>query len=608
MRNKLKTLIPLFVLIIPSCGGGQSSTSTSEEEKKNKVTFENAYRELVSLEENEYSHVSKQNYKETVIGGAIKEVKTTTTQVYEDKSSSSVGTYEQTINDEVTLNDTFKAVKTTTEDVYDFGGVQETYPMYVEIRDYQNDASFKSMYSDSMSKKFILRNEQEAEKAGLSRNQYILEDEYQYYTVDSLAKRVEDFIDSTLASNYYITQLGLDSLVVDVDSNNNHVYSFDAEYSYSADGHIVTEQVSLMYTLNSEKNNIVSFKHSYSSTESDNESSYTSTVVFEANNEFEERPTQKGSDVLKVDTYTLASISKIGLKARDSKFNDIVVDAAGVPASCSYIFPYAEKYSPSKALDISISSVSSSDETVVELNNSGVFEIIGVGKTTLKFSYYKKISGVYYLTTVSVEVTITEAQAERVSFVPKTNMYLNYGLNTSSTYTWEAAVSPSKVAQVVTATSSDPSVLEVTANGDNTITLTPKKEGKATITISSYVTPEVTATKEFYVLDPELDATSFLTSHTFKHYSPYGYTTTMTFNPDGTGTTRQVVNDGSSGPYVAVFKWSLDKTQVNFSSWDGQYFDNNFECATIVKWLDKENEPMGVYAETDAKGQGFIIE
>lgn len=201
-------------------------------------------------------------------------------------------------------------------------------------------------------------------------------------------------------------------------------------------------------------------------------------------------------------------------------------------------------------------------------------------------------------------MTITDAKVEKITFNAKINPYFNSSLVEGNSYSWDMSVSPSKASKAITATSSDESVLKVSVDINNNLVIDALKEGKATITVTSVATPEITVTKEIYVLSSSYDYNTYLLNNSFLYDGPWGYTYTITFSNDGTGERIQYVKD-SGKTYTDTFKWTLEGTVIKFSDWSLED-SNNFETGTICKFIDEEGEPLGFYAETDELGKEFI--
>lgn len=571
--------------------------------------FEDAYNLVSSFATAEANDATNIKVETTSQSGTIVDTTVENFTQYIDDSSSSEGTFTRTINGEQTFSTTFKTIKAKTTDKYNIDGSVYSYDMYTEVKDYENDDTPTPNYKDSASKKFIVNSEDEATEAGLSSDQYVLADNLAIATSANSTGTLATFIADFVYSNVYLTQLGLSTFTVSYDSvEEQFIYSLNGTYSYDGDlGNTVEENIIVDYITNKDKSRLESFNCDYTVTyksTTDETDQYVSKSCINGVITYGEKTSEKSSNVLNPDNYFLSKITEIGLLARNSNYDDVNVDASAIPANCSYIFGYAKSYSPKKSIDIELTPLSSSNTEVVELTSDGRFYILTTGTTTLTFGYYEKIDGVYTYIKKEVDVTITDANVEKISFNAKSNPYYNSSMVEGNTYNWSMSVSPSKASKAITAKSSDESVLKVTVDENNDLVIEAIKEGKATITVTSVATPEISTTKDFYVLSSSADYSSYLQNNSFVYDGPYGYTFTMTFNSDGTGKRVQYIQD-SGKSYEDTFNWKLNGTVITFSNWS--YKDSNeFTTGTICKFLDKDNEPFGFYAEADSLGKAFI--
>jgi len=575
----------------------------------NPLTFLEAYNQVSSFTNAEANDAKNVTIQTVTQSGTIIDKTVENITQYSDNTSSSSGTYTRTIKGEETFSTTYKTIKTKTVDKYNIYGSVYSYDMYTEVNDYDSDETPTANYKDSGVKKFIVDTDEEAEEAGLSSDQYILSDNLAIETSANSTGKLATFIADFIYSNVYLTQLGLTSFAVTYDADQElFYYSLNATYSYDGDlGNTVQEDVVVDYTTNKDKTRLESYNCDYMVTyksKSDATDQYVSKSVINAVIEYGDKASEKASDILNPDNYFLTKVKEIGLLARNSNFDDVSVDANAIPLNCSYIFGYAKTYSPKKALDVNITPISSSNSEVVQLTDDGRFQILSTGTTTLTFGYYEKVDGVYTYVNKGVDVTITDAKVEKITFNSKINPYFSSSLVEGKSYSWDISVSPSKASKAITATSSDESVLKVSVDEKNNLVIDALKEGKATITVTSVATPEITETKEIYVLSSSYDYNSYLLNNSFLYDGPWGFTYTITFSNDGTGERIQYVKD-SGETYTDTFKWTLEGTVIKFSDWS--YEDsNNFETGTIFKFVDEEGERLGFYAETDELGKEFI--
>lgn len=575
----------------------------------NPLTFLEVYNQVSSFTNAEANDAKNVTIQTVTQSGTIIDKTVENITQYSDNTSSSSGTYTRTIKGEETFSTTYKTIKTKTVDKYNIDGSVYSYDMYTEVTDYDSDETPTANYKDSGVKKFIVDTDEEAEEAGLSSDQYILSDNLAIETSANSTGKLATFIADFIYSNVYLTQLGLTSFAVTYDADQElFYYSLNATYSYDGDlGNTVQEDLVVDYTTNKDKTRLESYNCDYMVTyksKSDATDQYVSKSVINAVIEYGDKASEKASDILNPDNYFLTKVKEIGLLARNSNFDDVSVDANAIPLNCSYIFGYAKTYSPKKALDVNITPISSSNSEVVQLTDDGRFQILATGTTTLTFGYYEKVDGVYTYVNKGVDVTITDAKVEKITFNSKINPYFSSSLVEGKSYSWDISVSPSKASKAITATSSDESVLKVSVDEKNNLVIDALKEGKATITVTSVATPEITETKEIYVLSSSYDYNSYLLNNSFLYDGPWGFTYTITFSNDGTGERIQYVKD-SGETYTDTFKWTLEGTVIKFSDWS--YEDsNNFETGTIFKFVDEEGERLGFYAETDELGKEFI--
>ncbi len=574
------------------------------------ISFEDAYNQVASFanaEANEGKNVTIEIVSQS---GTIVDKTVENFIHYSDSTSSSNGTYIRTIEGEQTFSTTYKTIKTKTVDKYNIDGTIHSYDMLTEIKDFDNDETPTQGYKDSGSKKFIVNSDEEAKEGGLSSDEYILSDNLATETSADATDKLSTYIADYVYANSYLSQLGASTFDVIYDSTEElFCYSLDRTYSYDGDlGNTVEESIVVEYVTNKDKSRLESFRCDYTVThksKTDEDDKYVSKNSIVGSIEYGEKTSEKSSDVLNPDDYFLSKVKEIGLRARNSNFDDVSVEADSIPLNCSYIFGYAKTYTPKKALDVDITPLSSSNSEVVEFTEDGTFKIVATGIATLTFGYYEKVDGVYTYTKKDVEVTITDAKVEQIKFNAKTNLYYNYSLVEGKSYNWNISVSPSKASKAITAKSSDEEVLKVTVDENNNLVIEALKEGKATITVTSVATPEISTTKDFYVLSSTTDYNSYLLNNSFVYDGPWGYTFTITFANDGTGKRVQYVKESGESA-IDTFKWTLDGTVIKFSNWSYKDDGNDFETGTLCKYLDQEGEPFGFYAETSELGKEFI--
>lgn len=589
---------------------GEVTLSTSYKVKITDITigFTDLLNQFTVFQANELSRSNSANRTEVQISGETTDTTNEVITNYADYSSSGVGSYERKTKGEIVVADTYKTIKTKMVDKYNVDDQISSFDMFVSIKDFDKDASTNYYYSDKVSKQFILNSKSEAEEAGLSSTMYILKSDFASNASANLTNTFFQYFVNYAANNIYLETLEYNRITVNPQDNDTIKFDFDASYSYDADGgNKITVDVVFSYTTNKDKSQLLDYSYSYIEKEvnsKDPSDNYQSGVSGNGTISYGTKTSEK-VDILNVEDYFVRTITEVKLKGRNSNFDDVDVDPSNISLSYSYLFGYASVYFPKKAVDTELTVVKSSNTSVVTIE-SGKFKVAGVGTAKLTFSYYQKIDGIYELAYKDINVTITEMKVESVAFgIYDTNSYQYMGLSTTKTYDWPIYINPAKADPTITATSSNESVLKVEIVKEKEIRLIPVGKGKAIVTITSVNNPLASATKEFNVIDPALDLMNYLTTHSFKHSSPYGYSFELNFKADGTGTRHMIVTE-TGVTRDDTFNFTLTGNVVKFSNFSSDKLDDNsYVRGTIVNWLDRVGEPLGIYAETTAKGQPF---
>ena len=575
----------------------KGDSSSSEEKKDDTVSFLTAYSQIAGTQKEELANAKSVTYRYEESTSALSNVTEQTYTNYQDGTVASTGTYTRSENGVTKAEDTFKKIATTEVDTYSIDNVQTSYNMFVEVTDFENDLGSRSEFQDKASKRFIINSEDDI--GNLSEGEYILASDYEANAAANLTAKLANFLAGNVIGNIYVEQLGITGIKPVTQENGDILYSSSITYSYDEEGTQMTVSYEIKYTLNSTKDKLLSFDvASTMNYDRGGDDTYFSTVKQSGSIEYGEKESEKPSDILDPNNYFLSTVSSVKLMAKNANWNIVDVSKDSISTSNSTIYGFADRYSPAKAMDTQLAPVSSSNEAVIALED-GNFVVKGEGTTTLAFTYYRKIQGIYYPSTVRVEgVTVTKAAVEKISFAPSGDLYLSGSLEIGKTYDWRYSVQPSAAPKTATVTSSDPGTIEVEMKEEGTITLKAKKEGKATITITSSATEGVSVSKEFYVLG-DIDYTSFLTDHTFFYdYTAFNIKATMIFNEDGTGS-REIIQYESDKTTVSArttdtFSWTLSGIIVTFSNFTSSVW--NFDTGRIVKYLDKEGQPLGISA------------
>lgn len=589
------------------------SSSSQSSEDDGIVTFSAAYDEIAALQKAELNNASSTSYRYENSTSRLSHVTEQTYTNYIDGSTSSVGTYKYINNEknEVEAEDTFNTVATTEIDTYEIDGIQTSYNMFVQVTDYAKNKGKTYEFQDSASKLFIINSESEA--GNLEDGDYILASDFAANASCNLTAKTANFLANNLMSSYYVTAKGF---TVTPQSDGSLLYSVTNSYSYTEDGVITENTVSMKYTMDSNKEKLLTCELSNRvdyTTENNPEDTTYSLIKYSGSLTYGDKTAfEVGGNVIDPEKYFLTTVVTAKLKAMDANWNIIDVDTSAISETCSKLYGFADSFSPTKAMDTQLIPVSSSNEEAVKYDESeGVFKIVAAGTTNLTFSYYKKTNGVYKESKVLIkDVTIVVASAESITWGATYYTNQQYSLEVGESYTWNYSVKPSKAPQNITATSSDPDVLEVEVELGK-ITITAKKEGEATVTLTSIDVPSVSSTKSFYVFD-DSDHASILTDNSFfcsyigsvrvsdTYYSVANFEITVTFAKDGTGKADMVVYENSTkanilGTDSCDFTWTLSKTKLTFKNFAlGSW---SVSEGMLVKMVDEEGKPFGISVE-----------
>ncbi|HBE99335.1 MAG TPA: hypothetical protein DDW18_04865 [Firmicutes bacterium] len=124
--------------------------------------------------------------------------------------------------------------------------------------------------------------------------------------------------------------------------------------------------------------------------------------------------------------------------------------------------------------------------------------------------------------------------------------------------------------------------------------------------MTSVGTPEISVVKRFYTLSDTMDYKSFLTGNKFYYKNAFNTVQTLTFQEDGTCLRHMEQTDnGNTSTSDDTCKWSLEGAVLTFSDFDCEF--KVFESGRIVKFLEKEGEPLGLsISANDGSENAFV--
>ena len=584
-----------------------SSSVSSSSIDDGSLSFEEAYNEIAKAQKTELSSAQSVIYHHESSSATIKNKIDQTYTNYEDGSTTSIGTYTYSVEGKEDRTDTFKTIATSTIDKYENGEDIDNYRMFVEVTDFDKDLGISYDYQDSATKKFIINSEEDI--GNLSDGEYILAKDFEANAAANLTSKLANFLAGDIMGSDYAIQTGLNKVKPTQKETGEWEYLIQFQYSSKDDGITTTYLTKAQYTLSQDKSKLLSFD-TLNKTTYEREGEDSAYSLYEESGEiiYGDKVKEMGKDVLNVDDYFLADVLSVRLEAT-SGFKTITVgDDLTVPTNCSTIYGYADNRKPLKSMNTALAPSKSSNEEAVTIED-GNFVIKGTGVTNLTFSYYRKkpSTGAYYLSSFTVNnVKIISAKAESVSFNAKGDINLHYGLEVGKAYSWGYSVSPKEAPQAISASVNDPEMADVIVNADSTITIKPKKEGEFSITLASVGTPEISVTKGFYALSNTTDYKAFLTGHKFFYKNSFGTTQTLTFLENGTCLRHiEQIENGKTSSSDDTYKWSLEGTVITFSEPDGDF--KVFESGRIVKFLNKEGQPLGISISADDLSENAFI-
>ncbi|MCR4561920.1 MAG: hypothetical protein K5694_01765 [Bacilli bacterium] len=644
MKKSLSLLIISSMMILASCGGStpaassslisseESASSKSEQTSSSEVSSSETTSEESSSEESSIEESSEVSSEESsldpnavpvaeilanleawsdvegkssniqtvedmdMLNEYIK-LRTEERHILSDKTSYANGTYSVTNGDESDpLTDTFQSRVAVQTDKIKNGGVTYSYPMLYDVTDYQNESL--PGCEDEATKCFVVESELEAAHMGLSEGEYVLKDEVDTYASLQIAATTHDWIAVNFVANPYASQLG--DIYFHKDGN---TYRGELRYQVtdSDDGWNVTTMTAIIATLTvDDTNRLVGTKTSYITYEYDNDDEenvsyhaveYTGAIAY---GEREET-----AETIDVNDYFLNSITSIAIMDRYKK--EYPFDQ--IPLNATYIDGVAKTYLPEKALNVTLTAESSSDTSVITLDN-GSLKVVNPGTTTLTFSYYgKNEEGVFTERTIEQEVTVIRPAVESIrleGLAYASPAIHNETVYIGTNYAVDVYITPSKASRQFSVSSSNEEAIQVSVNDNNQLVITPVAVGSSTITVASVSTPDKSVSVELTSKEPltQDDYENILLNNTFFHDSIYGYTLTMNFSDDGTGSCVMFVKDEEKS-YTDTFEYTMNMGQITFSNWsDDAYPEFANAALTETSLVAESDKTMGTYTFT----------
>ncbi len=572
MKKKITLLVSLLSImsLMSGCASTSSSLSSSpisndsssSEEIGNTITFVEAGNLVASLEKAEYSLSNGANVVSTTTTTGYLVSKEETLKVYSDSSSSSTGKVTRhSPMGRLLGEDTFVSRKKRQIDRFKATdtGKESSFNMYYSIYDYENGNV--SSYKDSAGSVYIVNTASDAYAGGLSDGQFITESQYSEYTSLQVCLQVETALDD-LYNDDYVLAKGITSIYYENLNSGNTRYYFTVDYSYDGDlNDIYSVKKELSFEVSNDKTKLLSATYNVSTTDtskSDPDDVYESGTGYNATLNYGTREEVNEESLLDVSLYFLESVSEVNVLTNNSRGDRVVSDPTCVDYDGKYIFLEAkkDKYTPSKAVSISLTNKSSSNEDVVKLESSGHFAIVAPGTTTLTATYSGRDEyGVYEEKEISIEVTIIQKEVTEFSIntescnihktaVNETTGEISQGefferfgchdktLFINNNYTFTIKANSSKATDYTVSSSDETKAKVEVESGSVTVYALAKGEVNITVAIKG---TDIKTIYHFNILDND-DTLNLIKGKTYtfdKWKTTFYYTGLITFNNDG---------------------------------------------------------------------------
>ena len=563
-----------------------STTPTSSSSfigKDGAVSFDDIPTLLTKLFANEVAYANHGHIKtENQVNGVLTTVEEDV-DVYKDGTSGATGTIKR-VDANITTNDTYKRRNTIIKEKYEVDGSVYEYPMFVSVSDYEK-GNMGNSYQDKATKLFIV-SEEDATSGELSSDTYITPTETEQNLSPLVTWNYYYKLAGYLLNDPYATQTNVKEFSYSAMSNGNIVYNCIVGYQVEGDyNDVAFYSQNYQFITDAKQTRFISgsISYFYSDVNKDDiddyyesQENYTVSLDYEATTDVPE-------DVLDVNEYFLSDITDIEVFYKTGKGEALDPDNIVLDYNNNYLFARAKTYAPAKALDLSINNVSSSNENVVALE-SNYFVMKGAGTTTLQFNYYgKDTDGVYRLKTIEKTITVVLPEPVGIRLIGSMNpTVVNNTLMVGKTYTFNVMVTPYTATQNVKILSnSNTEVLDASIE-NNTVTLVAKAEGAITLILAVEGYESVTTSFTFNVVETITDYTTLIVGKNYYVDGVYGYTFTMTFNNDGTGT--RITNFVETGTTKEdTFSYTIDSEgHIIFDSWSDDVNTNHiFEYGDV---------------------------
>ena len=371
MNLKRAIILPVMSLVSISLFSCNNKTNNNEDNKETLVALDEVINKLSSAYELEVNSSNKVKYKEVIDKTSSKEVIDEETTIYNDEMTISNGTRSLTYKKEnKTISDNY--LKFATVGTYrNSESSTDTFRAFFLITDYEKNGSEASTWIDSSYQLPVYKNGKDSED-GLS---YLLEKSVPGQLSKQASLYTSNFIDSNLVNNIDLNASGANIKAKKIIKDNNFLtYSLtDYSYSYTEEG--INTKISYSFEVNFD--NLGRFISSnYSSytgeTRGDNDK-YEVNVNYSYEVSYEDRTSSTTLNETRPDpmNYYLTEVKEVSAYYFDNG-QKIYCEFDALPIE-NYIKFEAKTYSPSKAIDLTMSVKSIDNSTSYELSGDALY-------------------------------------------------------------------------------------------------------------------------------------------------------------------------------------------------------------------------------------------
>ncbi len=580
-KRVLFSLLSLFLLAACTQNDGNSSSNSSSQNPSpvpemslegfsNLLTMDLFEQEVENSNQVVFSEVYNQ-------GDARILTSNETLTIYNDETSFATGTEKMTY-----LSSTGEELPSSTQDSYSRIIAAKTYDsqkIFYYVTDWEN-GTLRTPWSDSAKRLPVVASGDESND-GVS---YLLESSLPAQLTKQVSLLTNQFISTYLLNNPDV-QMILPKVSVETVNNTTIYFVEDFTYSYTDDD-ASTVTVLIEFEVEVQDSKIMNSELHYHTTQVRDDETYEVDDLMTYEISYGTRQASStNTNLINPEDYFLQEVEEVRAFFYNDQWEKEYADLNNLPLN-EYINFEASVYTPSKAVDLALNAVSSSQPSIITTSGN-VFETLSTGEATLTI---ESATGVVKTIDVRVNMQpISRIKYNDASSAIETNIFdegtVRY-IYTNTTYqNIYLSVSPTSASlDDIEITVSDPNVLEVSILTQTSSVLELQyqvKEMNATqsvsVTFSSKVDDSVSTTIEYVIknrLTPE-EMSAYLLGHTYRWDSLYSANTyaIMTFVDETNGTISYYQNDELL--QTITFTYTFDGMNFNPTMASGALYGYN---------------------------------